>query len=62
MEVDTLPLIGGQGPLIGKVVCKTAAHVSYRPGEKVNDPPDISGQFFDWLVSKGRAEEFWIKP
>jgi len=31
-------------------------------GQKVNDPPDISGQFFDWLVSKGGAEEFWIKP
>jgi fumarate reductase flavoprotein subunit len=31
-------------------------------GQKVNDPPDISGQFFDWLVSKGGAEEFWVKP
>ena len=31
-------------------------------GQKINDPPDISGQFFDWLVSKGGAEEFWIKP
>jgi succinate dehydrogenase/fumarate reductase flavoprotein subunit len=26
-------------------------------GEKVNDPPALSGQFFDWLVSKGGAEE-----
>jgi len=28
-------------------------------GEKVNDPPDISGQFFDWLVSKGGAEKYF---
>jgi len=28
-------------------------------GETVNDPPDVSGQFFDWLVTKGGAEEYW---
>jgi succinate dehydrogenase/fumarate reductase flavoprotein subunit len=26
-------------------------------GEKINDPPALSGQFFDWLVSKGGAEK-----
>jgi hypothetical protein len=28
-------------------------------GEKVEDPQPISGQFFDWLVSKGGAEEYF---
>jgi fumarate reductase flavoprotein subunit len=28
-------------------------------GVAVNDPPDIRGQFFDWLVSKGGAETFF---
>ena len=28
-------------------------------GETVSNPPDLSGQFFDWLVSKGGAEEYW---
>jgi fumarate reductase flavoprotein subunit len=28
-------------------------------GFAVNDPPDIRGQFFDWLVSKGGAESFF---
>jgi succinate dehydrogenase/fumarate reductase flavoprotein subunit len=28
-------------------------------GEKVNDPPDVSGLFFDWLVSKGGAEKYF---
>jgi succinate dehydrogenase/fumarate reductase flavoprotein subunit len=28
-------------------------------GYKVNDPPDITGVFFDWLVSKGGAETFF---
>ena len=28
-------------------------------GYKVNEPQDISGQFFDWLVSKGDAETFF---
>jgi hypothetical protein len=28
----------------------------------VSDPPNISEQFFDWLVSKGRTEEFGVKP
>jgi hypothetical protein len=27
-------------------------------GDKVNDPPEVSGQFFDWLVSKGGAEKY----
>jgi fumarate reductase flavoprotein subunit len=31
-------------------------------GEKIGNPPDISGQFFDWLVSKGGAEDFFVKP
>jgi len=31
-------------------------------GAQVRTPQDISGQFFDWLVSKGGAEEFFIKP
>lgn len=32
-------------------------------GEKVNDPPDVSGLFFDWLVSKGGAEKyFFVSP
>jgi fumarate reductase flavoprotein subunit len=31
-------------------------------GQKIADPPDISGQFFDWLVSKGGAEDFFVKP
>jgi len=31
-------------------------------GLKIADPPDISGQFFDWLVSKGGAEDFFVKP
>lgn len=30
-----------------------------KAGEAVNDPPDITGQFFDWLVTKGGAEEYW---
>ena len=28
-------------------------------GIAVNDPPDIKGQFFDWLVSKGGAEKYF---
>jgi len=28
-------------------------------GVAINDPPDIRGQFFDWLVSKGGAETFF---
>lgn len=28
-------------------------------GYEVNEPQDISGQFFDWLVSKGDAETFF---
>jgi fumarate reductase flavoprotein subunit len=28
-------------------------------GYKVNDPPDITGQIFDWLVSKGGMESFY---
>jgi fumarate reductase flavoprotein subunit len=28
-------------------------------GETVNDPPNISGQFFDWLVTKGGIEQYW---
>jgi hypothetical protein len=28
-------------------------------GEKVDDPPDVSGQFFDWLVGKGGVEEYF---
>jgi len=28
-------------------------------GFAVSDPPDIRGQFFDWLVSKGGAETFF---
>jgi len=28
-------------------------------GEQVDDPPDITGQFFDWLVTKGGAEEYF---
>jgi fumarate reductase flavoprotein subunit len=28
-------------------------------GYKVSEPQDISGQFFDWLVSKGGAETFF---
>jgi hypothetical protein len=27
-------------------------------GDKVIDPPEVSGQFFDWLVSKGGAEKY----
>lgn len=26
---------------------------------RVNDPPDIRGQVFDWLVSKGGAEMYF---
>lgn len=29
-------------------------------GVEVNDPQDISGQFFDWLVSKGDMEKYFI--
>lgn len=29
-------------------------------GAEVNDPQDISGQFFDWLVSKGDMEKYFI--
>ena len=28
-------------------------------GVAISDPPDIRGQFFDWLVSKGGAETFF---
>jgi len=28
-------------------------------GIAVNDPPDIKGRFFDWLVSKGGAEKYF---
>jgi urocanate reductase len=28
-------------------------------GDKINDPPEVSGQFFDWLVSKGGAEKYF---
>jgi len=28
-------------------------------GFAVNDPPDIRGQFFDWLASKGGAEKYF---
>jgi fumarate reductase flavoprotein subunit len=28
-------------------------------GYEVSDPPDITGVFFDWLVSKGGAEKFF---
>jgi hypothetical protein len=28
-------------------------------GDKINDPPDVSGLFFDWLVSKGGAEKYF---
>ena len=28
-------------------------------GYEVSDPPDITGRFFDWLVSKGGAESFF---
>jgi succinate dehydrogenase/fumarate reductase flavoprotein subunit len=28
-------------------------------GEKINDPPDETGVFFDWLVTKGGVEEYF---
>ncbi len=28
-------------------------------GEKINDPPDETGVFFDWLVTKGGAEQYF---
>jgi succinate dehydrogenase/fumarate reductase flavoprotein subunit len=28
-------------------------------GDKISDPPEVSGQFFDWLVSKGGAEKYF---
>jgi|WetSurMetagenome_2_1015567.scaffolds.fasta_scaffold29546_3 succinate dehydrogenase/fumarate reductase flavoprotein subunit len=28
-------------------------------GEKISDPPDISGQFFDWMCEKGGVEKYF---
>jgi len=44
--------MGESGPIIDSQWHKKA-------GYTINDPPDITGQFFDWLVSKGGAEEFF---
>lgn len=44
--------MGESGPIIDSRWQKEA-------GYAVNDPPDITGQFFDWLASKGGAEEFF---
>ena len=43
---------GESGPIIDSQWQKEA-------GYAVNDPPDITGQFFDWLASKGGAEKFF---
>jgi hypothetical protein len=44
--------MGETGPITDSTWQKEA-------GYKVNEPQDISGQFFDWLVSKGGAETFF---
>ncbi|MBN1625190.1 MAG: FAD-binding protein [Deltaproteobacteria bacterium] len=44
--------MGESGPIIDSQWHKEA-------GYTINDPPDITGQFFDWLVSKGGAEGFF---
>jgi hypothetical protein len=44
--------MGETGPITDSTWQKNA-------GYKVSEPKDISGQFFDWLVSKGGAETFF---